>query len=115
MATYNVQIASGSSNGRMIKVAATGTPGTELHTAHATDKDEVYIWAVNSDTVDRKLTIELGGVTSPDDTIERTIPAESGLILIVPGIRLTGSVVVRAFAATANVVLCAVNVNRITA
>src|SRR5262245_3555578 len=115
MATYNVQIASGSSNGRMVKVGATSTPGTELHTAHATDKDEVYIWAVNSDTVDRKLTIELGGTTSPDDTIERTIPAESGLILIVPGIRLTGSVVVRAFAATANVVLCAVNVNRITA
>lgn len=114
MATYTPLTPTGSTNGRMIKVGATSTPGTELHTCHATDKDEVYVWAVNSDTVDRKLTIELGGTTSPDDTIERTIPAESGLLLIVPGIRLTGSVVVRAFAATTNVILCAVNINRIT-
>lgn len=114
MATYSVQIASGSTNGKMIKVAATATPGTTLHTAHATDIDEVYIWAVNSDTTDRKLTIELGGTTSPDDLIETTIVAESGLVLVVPGIRLTGSVVVKAFAATANVINCAVNINRIT-
>src|SRR5262249_23030055 len=106
----------GPGNGRMVKVAATATPGTELHTVTSVsgEKDEVYVWAVNSDTVDRKLTVELGGTTSPDDTIENTGAAESGLVLSVPGIRLSGAVVVRAFAATANVVLCAVNVNRIT-
>jgi hypothetical protein len=38
---------------------------------------------VNSDTTDRKLTIEWGGVDSPDDLIEFTVPAESGLYLIV--------------------------------
>lgn len=115
MATYTALIASGSSDGRMVKVAATSTPGTTLHTTHATDLDEVFIWAVNSDTTDRKLTIELGGTGAPDDLIEVTIPAESGLALVVPGIRLTGGVVVKAFAAAANVILCAVNVNRITA
>lgn len=114
MATYTVQIPSGSTNGRMVKVAATATAGTLLHTAHATDIDEVYVWAVNSDTTDRKLTIEFGGVSSPDDLIETTIVAESGLVLVVPGIRVTGGVAVRAFAATANVIMCAVNVNRIS-
>lgn len=116
MATYTPQLPTGGGgNGRMVKVAATSTPGTELHTCHATDKDEVTIWAVNSDTTDRKLTIELGGTTSPDDLIEQTIPAESGFKLVVPGARLSGSVVVRGFAATANVVMCLVIVNRISA
>lgn len=115
MATYTPIVPTGGGgNGRMVKVAATSTPGTELHTCHATDKDEVYVWAVNSDSVARKLTIELGGTTSPDDLIEITLPPEDGLVQIVPGIRMTGSVVVRAFASSANVILCAVIVNRIT-
>ena len=114
MPTYSPQIASGSTNGKMVKVAATSTPGTLLHTAHATDYDEVYVWAVNSSGSGVKLTIELGGTGAPDDLIEKTIAAEDGLTLIVPGIRLTGGVVVRAFAASGNVILCAVNVNRIS-
>lgn len=115
MATFSKQLLSGSTNGRAVKVAATATPGTTIHTAHATDKDELYLYAFNSDTTARKLTIELGGTTSPDDTIEVTIPAESGLQLVVPGLILTGSVVVKAFCATANVVMIVGYVNRITA
>jgi hypothetical protein len=105
---------SGSTDGRMVKVAATATAGTTIHTAHATNLDEVWLWAVNSDTTARKLTIELGGTTSPDDLIEVTIFGESGLALVVPGLPLTGSVVVRAFAATANVISIAGYVNRIS-
>jgi hypothetical protein len=97
-----------------VKVAATATAGTTIHTAHATNLDEVWLWAVNSDTTARKLTIELGGTTSPDDLIEVTIFGESGLALVVPGLPLTGSVVVRAFAATANVISIAGYVNRIS-
>lgn len=104
---------SGSTDGRMVKVAATATAGTTIHTAHATNLDEVWLWAVNSDTTDRKLTIEFGGTSSPDDLIELTLSAESGLTLIVPGLILTNSVVVRAFAATANVANIAGFVNRI--
>lgn len=117
MPGYTTRIASGSTSGRMIKVAATATPGTTLHTAvsGATDMDEVWVWAVNSSTSAVKLTIELGGTTSPDDLIEYTIPAEDGLTLIVPGIRLNGGVAVAAFAGSANVINCAVNVNRIAA
>ena len=114
MAVFSKELLSGSTNGRLIKVAATATAGTTIHTAHATAEDEIWLYAVNSDTTDRKLTIEFGGTTSPDDLIEQTITAESGLILVVPGLVLTGSVVVRAFAATANVVMIGGYVNRIT-
>jgi hypothetical protein len=98
----------------MIKVAATATLGTTIHTAHATSLDEVHLWAVNSDTTARKLTIEFGGATAPDDLIEVTIPPESGLVPIVPGMILTNSKVVTAFCATANVVSIGGFINRIT-
>jgi hypothetical protein len=115
MAVFSKELLSGSTNGRLIKVAATATAGTTIHTAHATAEDEIWLYAVNSDTTDRKLTIEFGGTSSPDDLIEQTITAESGLILVVPGLVVTGSVVVRAFAASANVVMIGGYVNRITA
>lgn len=109
----------GSTDGRQIKVAATSTPGTTLHTAVAGTTagtfDELWLWAVNSDTTARKLTIEWGGTTSPDDLIEYTVPAEDGLHLIVPGLIVQNAVVVRGFAATANVVMVGGYVNSITA
>lgn len=114
MATFTKVQLSGGTTGKQIKVAATGTPGTTIHTAHATAIDEIWLWAVNSDTTDRKLTIEFGGTTAPDDLIEVTIPAEAGLVSVVPGLTLTNSLVVKAFAASANVVLVNGYVNRIT-
>lgn len=110
---------SGSTNGRLIKVAATATAGTTIHTAVSgtTDGtyDEIWLYAVNSDASDRKLTIEWGGVTAPDDLIELTVRAESGLVLVVPGLVLQNGTIVRAFAATANVVMIGGFVNKITA
>lgn len=108
---------SGSTNGRMIKVVATATAGTTIHTAtaSATDTfDEVWLWAVNSDTTNKKLTIEFGGTTSPDDTIEVTIATEAGLTPVVQGMILQNSLVVKAFAATANVIMLSGYVNRIS-
>jgi len=105
---------SAATNGRNVKIAATASAGTTIHTAHATHYDELWLYAVNSDTSDRKLTIELGGTTAPDDLVEITIPAEGGYILVIPGLPLTGSVVVKAFAATANAILVNGFVNRIT-
>ena len=117
MATIDKVKLSGSTNGRNIKVVATATPGTLIHTATnvVSTLDEIWLWAVNSDTSDRKLTIELGGTTAPDDLIEFTVPLEDGMFLIVPGLILDGGVVVRAFCATANVVMINGYVNRITA
>lgn len=120
MATFTKTILSGSTDGKAIKVAATGTPGTTIHTGSstATTLDEVWIYAQNTDTTDRKLTIQWGGTTSPDDDIEYTVKAENGLYLIIPGLILKGNatpLVVRAFAATANVITISGYVNRITA
>ena len=115
MSSISKQLLSGSTNGRMIKVAATATPGTLVHTAVSgtTDLDEVWIYACNTSSSDVKLTIEYGGTTSPDDTIEVTIAAEDGLKLVVPGLLLNNSLVIRAFAATADVVLVGGFVNRL--
>ena len=114
MATYSRVKLSGSTDGRMIKVVPTATAGTTIHTAHATSQDEIHLWAVNSDTSARKLTIEFGGVASPDDLIEVTIPPESGLVPVLPGLTLTNSLLVRAFAETANVIMIGGFINRIT-
>ncbi len=114
MASVSKQLLSGSTDGKQIKVVATSTAGTTIHTAHATSKDEIWVWAVNADTVDRKLTIEWGEAAAPDGNIEIIVPAESGYVPVVPGLILTNSLVVKAFAAAANVVLINGYVNRIT-
>ncbi len=104
---------SGSADGQGIKVAATTSPGTTVHTAHATATDEVWLWCVNSSTLSVKLTVQFGGTTDPDDAIEGMIVGESGLFLIVPGLVLSNSKVVRAFAGTANVLAVHGYVNRL--
>ncbi len=117
MATYSKRALSGSTSGRQIKVAATATPGTLIHTAVSgtTDFDEIWLWAVNSSNSQVLLTVEFGGTTSPDDTVEVAIPGENGLVLVVPGLILQNGLVVRAFAATADVIMISGFVNRITA
>ena len=107
---------SGSTDGRGIKVVQTSTAGTTIHTAvtGTTNFDEITLYAVNSDTTDRKLTIEYGGTTAPDDLIEFTVPAEDGLYLLIDALRLQNASVVRAFCASANVVMIHGFVNRIT-
>ena len=104
---------SGSADGQGIKVAATASPGTLVHTAHATATDEVWLWCVNSSASSVKLSVQFGGTTDPDDSIEAGIAAESGLFLIVPGLMLSNSKVVRAFAGTANVLVVHGYANRI--
>ena len=106
---------SGSVSGRGILVTQAATPGDLVHTAvaGADDFDEIYLWAHNTDATARKLTTEWGGVTSPNDTIEQTVPAEAGLVLVAPGLPLNGGVIVRAFAAAANLVVVVGYVNRI--
>lgn len=118
MATYSKLILSNSIDGRAIKVAATASPGTTIHTGSTTTTtvEEIWLWAQNTDTTARKLTVQWGGTTSPDDEIELTVGAESGLVLVAPGLLLKGNataLVVRAFAATTNVITIHGYVNRI--
>ena len=119
MATFTKLTLSGSSNGRAILVAATATPGTTIHatSTSATELDEIWLYAHNSDNASVTLTIEYGGTSAPNDTITLTIPSKSGLTLVVPGLILNGTgaaaSTVRAFAGTANVITVSGYVNRI--
>src|SRR3972149_7295863 len=115
MATYTKLKLSGSTDGKGIKVVQTATAGDTIHPAHATDLDEIWLYAVNSQAASVKLTLEWGQADAPDGNIEMTIPGESGLYLVVSGLLLTNSLVVKGFAATANGVIIHGFVNRITA
>jgi hypothetical protein len=120
MATFDKILLSGSTGGRPIKIAATGTPGTTIHATgtSATVIDEVWLYVTNTATTAEKLTIEFGGTSAPDDLIEFEVEPESGLFLMIPGIPLTGdgssARTVSAFAATTNVLNILGYVNRIT-
>ena len=113
---YQKRKLSGSSDGRGIKVGATASAGTLIHTAlnsvAANEWDEVYIKAVNTSGSPVKLTMEWGGTTSPDDLIEVTIPAESGFTDVIPGHVLQNGAIVRAFADTGDVIVLHGYVNR---
>lgn len=108
---------SGSTNGKNVKIVATATPGTLLHTAVAgtTDWDEIYLFATNNDTVTRTLTIEWGGTTSPDDLVKIDIEPLKGEYVVIPGFVLQNALNVRAFASAANVITVGGYIHLITA
>jgi len=114
MATFTKELLSGSTDGAPIDVAATATPGTLIHTAHATSLDEVWIYAFNTSGAKRTLTIEFGGVAGKDLVTCELAAIGCGLILVIPGSTLTGSLAVRAFCSVANDVSIVGWVNRIT-
>lgn len=105
---------SASTSGRPIKVAATATPGTLLHTHSGTGIDRIFLQACNTSTTDVKLTLEIGGTTSPDDTMEITVAGESGFDMVLSGALLEGSLSIRAFAATADVINIIGEVQKVT-
>lgn len=112
---YKKRKLSASADGRGVKVGATTSPGTLIHTAlsniAANEWDEVWIRATNTSGSSVKLTIEWGD-TSTDDQIEITVPGEGGFTEVIPGHVLQNAKEVRAFAATANVVILHGFVNR---
>lgn len=114
MATYAKLKLSGSTDGKGIKVTQTATAGDTIHTAHATALDEIWLYAVNTHTADVVLTLEYGGVSDPDNLMIVTVPFKAGLVPIIPGLLLTNSLVIKAFAGTANVVMLYGFVNRIS-
>ena len=116
MATTIVRIPlSGSTHGRGIKVAATASAGDTIHTAtsSATDCDVVTLYAYNSSGGAVNLTLQWGGTTSVDDDLKLSIPATSGLTLVVPDLVLRNSLIVKAYAGTTNVVTIHGYVNRV--
>ena len=107
---------SGSTHGRGVKVAATSSAGTTIHTATSstTDCDVITMYAYNSSGSAVNLTIQWGGTTSVDDDIKLSIPATSGLTLVAPDLVLRNSLVIKAYAGTADVVTIHGFANRVT-
>lgn len=120
MATFSKVVLSGSTQGKAIKVAATASTGTTIHATGTSSSiiDEVWLYAYNSSASAVTLTIQYGGTATPDDDIKLSIPATSGLTLVVPGLILTGTGAaantVRAYAGTTNVITISGYVNRIS-
>ena len=120
MATFTKVTLSGSTQGKAIKVAQTASTGTTIHATGTSSSiiDEVWLYAYNSDAAAIELTIQYGGTTAVDNDIKITIPAKSGLTLIVPGLILTGTGAatntVYAYAGTADKITITGYVNRIS-
>jgi hypothetical protein len=120
MATFTKVPFSAQTDGQPIKVVATASTGTTIHTTgtSATAYDEIWLYAYNSSTGPILLTVQYGGTATPDDDIKINIPSQSGLTLVIPGLILagTGSAgnTVAAYAGTANVITVSGYVNRIS-
>lgn len=115
MATFTKTPLSGAANGLAIKVAATTSPGTTIHTAvtGTSSWDEVWLWAYNSSTSSVLLTVQWGGTATPDNDIKLTLAGQGGLVAVVPGLILQNGLLIRAYAGTTNVVTVSGFVNRI--
>lgn len=102
---YTREPLSGSTHGRGIKVVATASAGTTIHTGQAstTLTDVVTLTAYNSHTASVTLTLEWGGTTAPDDNMKFTLPP-GWTGVIVSDLIIRNSLVIKAFATSANVV-----------
>jgi hypothetical protein len=114
VSTYSKLKLSGSTDGKGIDVAATSIgSGTTIHTANSTALDLITLFATCEDTAPVVLTIGWGATSDPD-IFHVTVPSKSGLMLVIADLPLTNSLVVKAAAATGNVVQLYGYVNRIT-
>lgn len=117
---------SGSTDGKPIKIAAAGSPGTTVHTATSSATpgaggtwDEIWLWCYSSVTVTDAagsflVRVQWGGTTSPDNLIEITVPNQCGAFLLVAGLLLQNSAVVKVYSGVANKTTIMGFVNRIT-
>jgi len=115
MATYSKVALSAATTGVPITVVATASTGTPIHTTGTSAIDEVWLYATNTDSAARTLTIQFGG-TATLNQIQQTIPANSGLTLVIPGLILAPSgsaLTVYAYASVASVVNISGYVNRV--
>ena len=102
MATFTKLLLSGSTDGKSVMIAATASPGTIVHTGPTdpTTIDEIWLYGVGSSGTDMPVTLEWGGVATPNDHIAYTVTSQTGLHLLAPGIPLKGNstpLIIRAF------------------
>lgn len=117
MATFTKVLLSGSTGGRNVKVAATSSPGTLIHTTgtSATIIDEITLTVINMSSAAATALVQNGGTTSTDDHIQMSLdPYEvRQLVICLCGTGAAGREV-RVVGSSANIINVAGWVNRIT-
>ena len=117
---FTAMTLSAATNGAPIKIAATATAGTTIHTATTSDMpegcDEVYLYAGSTSISAIKCTLQISsGNVTDGQSINFTCPAAyNGPIMILAGHRIADGVVITATAATAERVNIWGHVNRIS-
>lgn len=104
---YTREPLSGGAHGVPIKVVATATAGTLIHTAQASPTlvDVITLFACNHHATETiRLTLEKGGVASPDNLLVFDIPPKTTVPVLLDGV-LRNSLVLRAFASIANMIV----------
>jgi hypothetical protein len=120
MATYSKVLLSGSTQGQPITVVATASTGTTIHSTGTSNTiiDEVWLYANNTSTSPALLTVQFGGTGAVQHAKPITLAPQSGDVLIVAGLPLTGTGsaanTIAAFAATASVITISGYINRIS-
>ena len=117
MAAFGKQILSRSTNGKQILVTAitNGTAQT-IHTAVSgtASQDEGWIYVYNDNTTSVVINLLWGGTTEPDNVIRATVAGQSGRYLLVDGMLLQNSLVIKAYASVASKILIDGFVNNIS-
>ncbi len=120
MPNYTAMTLSAATAGGIIKVTATATPGTTIHTATSSDMaegcDEVYLWCGSTSTSTVNATLHIAQIAAEQDrTINVRVPAAyNGPIMVLAGHRVCDGVVITATASVADRVNLWGNVNRIS-
>jgi hypothetical protein len=114
--THSFKLLSGSTNGQPILVVATSDPGTTIHTAVSgtSSIDVLRLYVHNTSGSAVNLTIEFGGNSTQNLITASIPPTGSGMFLIVDRLPLQNSLVVKAYAGTANVLAVSGYVDALT-
>lgn len=100
-------VGSGCTDGRMVQVDTTSSPGTLIHRGDESKSGEVWdvvtLEAANTDGSTRTLTILWGG-TEDRDKIVKSLIAQNGREVVVLKGRLKRGLEIRAYCGTADVV-----------
>ena len=104
-------------DGKPIVVEDDATPGTLIHTAVSGQVtgtyDRVWLYGCNNHTEVVQITIEFGDDQTSSNIIH-SIEAQSGLMLLVPGLPLQNGATVNAFASVENVISLSGYVENVT-
>jgi hypothetical protein len=112
MNTYTKAPLSSSPFGRAIAVTGTASPGVLIHTASASQLDEVYLYAQNNGASAVLVNVAWGGTTVYDLT-QTLVASQSGRTMLTDGKLITNAGTISAYLSSVGTVCFDGFVNRI--